>query len=89
MVLSWDSCDTQLGFLCYSVGIPVVLVWDSSGTKGLPFAGDFFAIRLHFLRHLEYFSLFVTSHVNVQMVIAQEQTSVKADARRSIGRNIV
>ena len=33
VLLSWDSCVTQLGFLWYSVGIPVVLSWDSCGTQ--------------------------------------------------------
>ena len=28
VLLSWDSCGTQLGFLWYSVGIPVVLKGD-------------------------------------------------------------
>ena len=32
-VLSWDTCVTQLGFMCYSVGIPVVLSWDSCGNQ--------------------------------------------------------
>ena len=29
VVLSWDSCGTELGFLWYSTGILVVLSWDS------------------------------------------------------------
>ena len=33
MVLSWDSCGIQLGFLWYSVGIPVVLSWDTCVTQ--------------------------------------------------------
>ena len=28
VILRWDSCGTQLGFLWYSVGIPVVLKGD-------------------------------------------------------------
>ena len=62
MLLSCDSCVTQLWFLCYSVGIPVLLSWYSSVTQlgflcysRVTFCGTHFVVSRHFLRHVKWF----------------------------------
>ena len=95
VVLSWDSCGTQLGFLWYSVVIFVLLSWDSCALSVI-----FLSYVCIFCAILNNLSRFVTSQTNAQMAnahlvsssfICKKLISFKVDSkctRLFIGRNV-